>query len=239
MAPVLYEFWQCGHITKVDDGTTVSENGKLTPRLQRHRKFIKIYSNDICASCHTKKLGERLQDIRTLMCESNPRREAMMIVDRRIAAVKKFLESDPEGRFRCSTVEFDNYPPEFLKAEHYALQLELEACQTAIEGFVAARQQLLRSVKFTSTLIDRTTHIGDAALAWSEDYLCKNKAVRDCLFEIMRETGELAEEIQRDQVMESRYLVRLDAEARSLRDMLDEYGPEIGERFGGLLDQVC
>ncbi|KAI0803745.1 hypothetical protein GGR55DRAFT_385952 [Xylaria sp. FL0064] len=128
MTRVLYEFWQCGHITKVDDGTIVSENGQLTLRLQRHRKSIKKYSNDICASCHTKKLGERLQDMRTLMCESNPRREAMMIVDRRIAAVKRFLVSDAEGRFRCSTVEFDNYPAEFLKAEHYILQLELEAC---------------------------------------------------------------------------------------------------------------
>ncbi|KAI0427132.1 hypothetical protein F5Y09DRAFT_350634 [Xylaria sp. FL1042] len=236
MPRFLFNFWQCGHITNVDDGSIVSENGNLTPRLQRHRKYIKTRPNDLCANCHTKQLRERLQDIRALVSVCNPRMEAMQIVERRITAVSNFLLSDPKGRFAFSTAEFDNYPTESLNAEHHLLQLELEACQTAIEGFVEARRCLRSSVDFTSTLIERTTHIGDAALAWSRHNEC-SKVVQGCLLEIMKGTEELAEEIQRDQAAESLYLMKLDAEARNLQLLLNDYDPQIGERFGKLLSQ--
>ncbi|KAI1420040.1 hypothetical protein F5Y12DRAFT_792298 [Xylaria sp. FL1777] len=227
MSDYEFDFWQCGHITSAEDGSIVSENGDLVA-LGAPRSSIQKHPSDLCSGCHADQLMARLRDIRTLLSECDFRNEAMQMAERRVAALKRFLPDDPEGRFMANYNKYENYPTELLKVEHHVLQLELETCHAAIEGFAAGRKRL-RS-RIAQSFIDRINQIGESALVWYDNSYCSDD-VKEYLLEIIKETEVMIEAIEIEAVVESHYLAALDAEAANLRRLLNGYDPKIGERF--------
>ncbi|KAI3335820.1 hypothetical protein F4824DRAFT_510690 [Ustulina deusta] len=209
-----YEFWQCGHITRIEDGFPVSENGDLSqpPLLDTPL---------------------RLRDIRTLLSECNSGNEAVQMAERRVTALKNFLSDDSRERFSItSNSEFGNLPTEFSEVEHHVVQLEFAAVDTAARDFAAAHRRL-RS-RIAQSFISSIVGIRADALYQMQFRNC-NDAAKECLFEIIKETKAMTQEIKGNEEVELRHLADLDVKAADLRRLLNEYAPGIGERYEGSL----
>ncbi|TGJ78991.1 hypothetical protein E0Z10_g9773 [Xylaria hypoxylon] len=215
-----YEFWQCGHITRIDDGSRVSSNGNLTkpPLCYVSRYKIEKKLGDMCPSCYANRILVRLRDIRILLYKCNSKSEAVKMAEQRVTALKNFLSHYPGENFVTINSNFVNYPPEYLAMAAHTLDLEAEVFEAAIEDFAAAQRRLRSRVaqKFRDSIMEIREN---ALLCFSDG----NDTMKGCLVEILEETYDMIGEIRIHEERELRLLKDLDAKAADLQQLLNEY----------------
>ncbi|KAF2967681.1 hypothetical protein GQX73_g5898 [Xylaria multiplex] len=193
-----YEFWQCGHITKSDDGSRVSSNGDLSQPPLRHvpRDLIEKKLGDMCPRC----------------CAD------LKIAEKRVKALTDFLSRHPGSTFMTNNNIFVNYPPEFLRMSAYVLDLEAEVFQAAIDDFSVTQKRL--KPRFALRFLGVIRQVRENAL-----YCFKggNEATRQCLVEIVKEANHMIREIEEHDRAELELLAGLDAKAARLLDHLRDW----------------
>ncbi|GAW19419.1 hypothetical protein ANO14919_089060 [Xylariales sp. No.14919] len=215
-----YAFWQCGHITRTDDGTRVSSDGDLSQPPLRYfcRDRIRRSFGDLCPSCYTSRIMVRLRDIRILLYKCNSKNEAVIMAEGRVMALTKFLAHHPGEKFLTNDNNFVNYPPEFLVMAAQTIDLEAEVLEASIEDITAAQKRFRSrvSMKFR----DAIQNIRENALMCFSD---GNDTMKQCLAQILKETDEMVREVEMHDDEELGLLADLHFKAEGLQKLLDEY----------------
>ncbi|KAI0467951.1 hypothetical protein F4859DRAFT_517487 [Xylaria cf. heliscus] len=220
-----YEFWQCGHITRLRDGVIISEHGDLSrlPKALFPRSCIYECFGDACPSCYTRRVLRRLRDIRTLLFECNSQHEAARTASRRVAALTEYLARDPSALALVGDPDpgpaFDNYPPEFAAMMDHVVELGTEVHAAAVADFEAAHRRLRSgaAVQF----VRRVEAIRGNALMYFETGI--QRVPRECMAAVVREADRILREIREYEFEELLLLRDLDARSAVLRRMLDGY----------------
>ncbi|KAI0535167.1 hypothetical protein GGR58DRAFT_504562 [Xylaria digitata] len=222
-----YEFWQCGHITKSNDGSRVSSNGDLSqPPLRNFpRDLIEKKLGDMCPRCCADRMLSRLRDIRILLYKYNNKSDVLNMAEERVTALTDFLSHHPGANFMTNDNIFVNYPPEFLCMSAYILDLEAEVFQAAIDDFAAVQKRL--KSRFAPKFLDFIRLVRENALSCFNG---GNEAMRQCLVEILKEANDMIREIKEHDEAELRLLAELDGKAAHLLELLNEWRQKAKEQ---------
>ncbi|KAI1113278.1 hypothetical protein F5Y14DRAFT_224616 [Nemania sp. NC0429] len=214
-----WEIWGCGHITDINNGATVSENGDLSriPRLDMFRTNVKKRFGENCPRCYTTRVKQRLADIRGLLFDTSVNHEAMAVAESRLRALKLFCEGNIGLNFATNDGRFANYPPVFTNMVRHIVELEEEICASAVTDLAAAMQR--RRTRILPKFLARIKMIQDEALAYG---LEGNETVRLCVEEIISETSVTMGEIKREDIIEVELLKEVDEKADELRVILEQ-----------------
>ncbi|KAI1749129.1 hypothetical protein F4782DRAFT_317174 [Xylaria castorea] len=216
-----YEFWQCGHVTRIKDGKIVIENGDLArlPRQLVPRHLILKNFGDACPRCYTERVLQRLQSIKLLLFDCNNQHEAVKMADKRVTALTEYLLSDPGTRFLAEEGGLVNYPVEFEVMMRHVIELGIEVHTSACEDFAAARR-CLRS-RVSPRFVDRINGIRDNAQLYFT--MGDTPVVRECMARIVNETMNMLKQMQEYEKEELFLLFNLDVKAAGLKVLLEEY----------------
>ncbi|KAI0453536.1 hypothetical protein F5B21DRAFT_479031 [Xylaria acuta] len=215
-----FEFWQCGHITRMSDGEIISENGDLA-RLPKHlvpRRLILERFGDCCPRCYTERVLERLQSLRLLLFDCGTQHEAVKMATKRVSALTEYLLRDPGTRFLAEEGSLHHYPVEFETMMHHVMELGAEAHTAACEDFAAAHRRL-RS-RATLQFVDRINGIRDNAQLF---LTMGNPVERECMVSVIQECASMVRDIKEYEKEELLLSYDLDAKAAALKALLDEY----------------
>ncbi|KAI0546133.1 hypothetical protein F4679DRAFT_420775 [Xylaria curta] len=213
-----YDFWHCGHITRIDNGETVSENGDLSLISLVDRDTIRKRFGDACPRCYTDRVLHRLQGIRLLLFDCGSQHESVKMSERRVMALTEYLTrvSATEVLGEGSLV---NYPPEFGTMMRHVVDLGVEVHTAAIDDFVAAHRRLRSRV--SERFVERVNAVRDNAQLYF--MMGDTRVVRECMANIVGETGDMVRELGEYEREELGLLAGLDGKAKALKGLLDGF----------------
>ncbi|KAJ2993452.1 hypothetical protein NUW58_g1835 [Xylaria curta] len=215
MDPGPYDFWKCGHITSVMNGAILCPSGDPSrpPLDQVSRGSIKDRSTDSCWHCSTKRMIQRLQDIRFLLTECYSKNDVIRAALKRGATMRMFLEVDRERRFIMDTINDTNYPDEFVEMSGRGVGLGDAVCRTTLDDLVALQKRF--QSRPTPEFVESLKQIRERVAK----YIQKNRYVKDGVSPILKETENLIEELERNESEELQLLGELDEDIMELRGL--------------------
>ncbi|KAI0188978.1 hypothetical protein EV127DRAFT_470939 [Xylaria flabelliformis] len=214
-----YEFWQCGHITRINDGEAVSEDGNLDPLLFVKRDRIRKNFGDACLQCYTDRVVERLQSIGHLLLNCDSQHEAVKMAIMRVVALTEYLERTPVIETLPGEGSLVNYPEEFRDMMRHVVELGIEVHTSAIEDFAAAHRRLRSRV--SDKFVDHINAIRDNAQLYFTTG--GTPAVRECMVRIVTETSDMVNQLREFEEEELKLLSDLDIKAGELKKLIDTY----------------
>ncbi|KAI1735207.1 hypothetical protein F4680DRAFT_435805 [Xylaria scruposa] len=215
-----YDFWQCGHITRIDNGETVASDGDLSLIPSVDRDTIRKSFGDACPRCYTDLVLQRLQSIRLLLFDcGSQKHESVKNAERRVMALTEYVSKGPASETLLGEGTMVNYPAEFGAMMHHVFHLGIEVHTSAIDEFVAADRRL--RFRASDQFVDRVNAIRDnAQLYFATGY---TPIVRECMASIVSETSGIVNQLYEYEREELALLSDLDNKAAALKEMLKGY----------------
>ncbi|TRX91851.1 hypothetical protein FHL15_007170 [Xylaria flabelliformis] len=213
-----YDFWQCGHITRIKDGETVSEDANLDPLLFVRRGSIRPKFGDACPRCYTDRAVQRLQSIGELLLDCG-QHEAVRMAAGRVMALTEYLERTPAIETLPVEGSLVNYPEEFRDMMRHVVELGIEVYTSATEDFAAAHRRLRSRV--SDKFVDRINAIRDNAQLYFTTG--GTPVARECMVRIVTETSEMVNQLREYEEGELKLLSHLDIMAGELKKLVDAY----------------
>ncbi|KAI8947829.1 hypothetical protein F4801DRAFT_605111 [Xylaria longipes] len=220
MSRFKYEFWHCGHITKISDGSILVENGNIEqlPKWLYDRDQILRRFGDDCPRCYTERVLQRLRSLRFLILKCNGQHEAVKMALRRITALTEYVSLNPSSRFLAEEGSLNHYPPEFLVMMSHVIELGIEVHTSACEDFAAAYGHICSRDRLQ--FVDRINAIRDNAQIC---FTVGSSVEKECMAQIVAEADDMVREIKEYDAEELLLLQDLDAKAVTMKRLLDEY----------------